>query len=74
MGWAKLNFDGATHSNPGIAGSGCIINNDFGHWLAKKVMVIKPTSNNLAELEALEAGLLLCLEVGITKVVIEGDS
>jgi ribonuclease HI len=28
----------------------------------------------LAELEALEAGLNLCLEVGITKVVIEGDS
>lgn len=74
LGWAKLNFDGAARGNPGIAGIGCIINNDSGHWLAKKAMAIRPTSNNMAELEALEAGLLLCLEVGITKVVIEGDS
>jgi len=74
MGWGKLNFDGAARGNPGIAGIGCIINNDSGQWLAKKAMAIRPTSNSLAELEALEAGLNLCLEVGITKVVIEGDS
>ena len=73
-GWAKLNFDGAARDNPGIAGIGCIINNDSRQWLAKKAMAIRPTSNNLAELEALEVCLNLCLEVGITKVVIEGDS
>ena len=53
-GWVKLNFDGAARGNPRIAGIGCIINNDFGQWLAKKAMAIRPTSNNLAELEALE--------------------
>ena len=37
-------------------------------------MAIRPTSNNMAELEALEVGLYLCIEVGISKVVIEGDS
>ena len=42
--------------------------------VSKKTMAIRPTSNNLVELEVLEAGLNLCLEVGITKVVIEGDS
>ena len=74
MGWGKLNFDGAARGNPGIVGIGCIINNDSGQWLAKKTMAIRPTSKNLVELEALEAGLNLCLEVGISKVVIEGDS
>ena len=37
-------------------------------------MLIQPVSNNLAELEALEKGLLLCHELGLTKVNIEGDS
>lgn len=73
-GWSKLNFDGAICGNPGIAGIRCIINNNLGHWLAKKAMAIRPTSNNIAEVEALESGLLLCMEVGVTKVVIEGNS
>ena len=33
-----------------------------------------PTSNNLAELEALKMGMLLFYEVGVAKVVIKGDS
>ena len=37
-------------------------------------MVIRATSNNMVELEVLESGMLLCMEVGITNVVIEGDS
>ena len=37
-------------------------------------MDIRPTSNNLTELEALKIGLQLCYEVGVSKVVIEGDS
>ena len=37
-------------------------------------MAITPTSNNLAELEALKTGLQLCHEVRASKVIIEGDS
>ena len=37
-------------------------------------MAIRPTSNNLVELEALKIGMLLCIEVGVSKVIIEGDS
>jgi ribonuclease HI len=73
-GWHKLNFDGAARGNPGTAGIGCIINDDSGNWIAKKALSIRPTTNNFAELEALEKGLLLCLELGLTKVIIEGDS
>ena len=53
MGWVKLNFDGAARGNLGLVGIGCIINNDIGQWIARKVMSISPTSNNLAELGAL---------------------
>ena len=72
-GWAKLNFDGAARGNPGIAGIGIIINNDKGVWIAKKASRIASTSNNLAELKALEEGLLICLDLGISNIVIEGD-
>jgi hypothetical protein len=30
-GWHKLNFDGAARGNPGMAGIGCIINDDSGN-------------------------------------------
>lgn len=56
-GWAKLNFDGATRGNPSTTDIGCIISDDTGNWIAKKAMSIQPTSNNLAELEALDQGM-----------------
>ena len=73
-GWSKLNFDGAARGNPGIAGVGIIINNDEGKWIVKKEESIVPTSNNLAQLSALEEGLKLCIELGLLKIHIEGDS
>ena len=73
-GWFKLNFDGAARGNLGAARIGCIINDDTGNWVAKKAMTITPTSNNLVELEALDKGLHLCHDLGLTKVIIEGDS
>ena len=73
-GWVKLNFDGAARGNPGIAGIGCIIHDEKGSWIAKKATPINPTSNNLAELEALHQGIKLCLKFNLFKVCIEGDS
>ena len=73
-GWTKLNFDGVAIGNPSTNGVGIIINNDKGQWLAKKAISINPTSKNLAELRALEEGLRLCLQLGLTNVYIEGDS
>ena len=73
-GWAKLNFDGAARGNPGMAGIGCIVNNDSGVWIAKKAKPIGPSSNNMAEFLALEEGLNICLQLGISKLIIEGDS
>ena len=73
-GWAEINFDGAARENPGLVGIGCIINDDRGQSIAKKEMTISPTSNNLAELRALEEGLKLCHHLSLTKIVIEGNS
>ena len=73
-GWFKLNFDRAARGNLGAAGIGCIINDDTGKWVAQKAMSIPPTSNNLAELEALDKGLQLCIDLGLSRVIIEGDS
>ena len=71
--WAKLNFDGAARENPGSIAIGCIINDDTGQWIAKQVMTISPTSNNLVELGTLEEGLKLCHHLGLTKIIIKGD-
>ena len=46
-GWAKFNFNGAARGNLGTRGIGYIINDDIGHWIAKKSMSIQLTSNTL---------------------------
>ena len=73
-GWYKLNFDGAARGNPGIAGVGCIINDEDSWWIAMLASPLPLVSNNMAEFEALEKGLQLCLNLGLSKIVIEGDS
>ena len=73
-GWFKLNFDGAARGNPGIAGIGCIVNDDGGKWIGKLASPIPPTTNNMAELEAVHKGIQICISLGVTKVIIEGDS
>lgn len=74
QGWYKLNFDGASRGNPGLSGIGCIIHNETGRWLMKLEKHIPPTSNNLAELEAVSEGIKVCLKLGLSKVIIKGDS
>ena len=73
-GWTKLNFDGASRGNPGTARIGCIINNDSENWITKRAKSIGSTTNNLVELEALQEGLQICLNLNISKLIIEGDS
>lgn len=72
--WVKLNFDGAAWGNPGIAGIECVIHDEDGVWIAKRALSIQPTSNNLAELEALHQGIKLFLKCNLCKVFIEDDS
>ena len=73
-GWFKLNFDGDARGNIRMASIGYIVNNDSIKWIGKLASPIPPTFNNLVELEVLDKGLQLCINLGLSKVIIEGDS
>ncbi|XP_057839045.2 uncharacterized protein LOC131049060 [Cryptomeria japonica] len=62
------------HSNLGQAEYGAVIRNEDGNILSGTYEHIGCASNNEEELRALEAGLLLCKQKGLTNVQIEGDS
>ncbi|GLJ19309.1 hypothetical protein SUGI_0347620 [Cryptomeria japonica] len=73
-GWAKLNFDGASRGNPGIAGIGCAIHQDNGELIASINKPIGLASNNMAEFSALREGLIIAKSLKIKYLEIEGDS
>ena len=73
-GWKKLNFDGACRGNPGKAGIGCIIRDEYGNRLAERSKPLEKVSNNIAELEAVAEGINLSIKFKIKKLMIEGDS
>ncbi|XP_057836447.1 uncharacterized protein LOC131046677 [Cryptomeria japonica] len=73
-GWVKLNFDGASHGNPGQAGIRCSVHN----WESKEIdILVSPAvikTNNWVELMALVEGLHLCRKLGVKNLDIEGES
>lgn len=73
-GWVKLNFDGASRGNPGIAGIGCCIHNSKGEEIFALAYPLGICSNNEAELRALQEGIKLCKILKAGKINIEGDS
>lgn len=72
--WVKLNFDGACKGNPGQADYGAVIWDKDGRILSGTYRHIGCVTNNKEELRALEVGLLLCKQKGLSNVQIEGDS
>jgi ribonuclease HI len=71
---AYLNTDGGARGNPGPAGIGVVIQDAGGHVLDEFGRGIGWATNNVAEYEALIAGLELALERGITEVSVALDS
>ena len=53
---------------------GSIIHTNKGLWIIKRSKPLGVLSNNLAKLEDLIKRFILSLELGIRKLVIEGDS
>jgi len=69
-----LFFDGASKSNPGMAGAGGLICNGNGDVLTEYEWGLGHASNNRAEAFALLQGLLQLQKLGISKAIIIGDS
>ena len=74
MGWFKLNTDGSSLGNPGLAGGGGVIRNHVGEWVGSFSRAIGVTSSVQAELRTLKDGLKLAIDLGILNLEIEMNS
>ncbi|OMO56897.1 reverse transcriptase [Corchorus capsularis] len=70
----KLNTDGASCGNPGIAGAGGLIRNAAGAWLVGFAAHLGVCSNIVAELQALRLGLCLAWDEGFREIECEVDA
>ena len=70
----KLQFDGCSKSNPGIAGAGAVIYK-FNQEISAKIQFVGNNStNNVAEYTGLIVGLKEAIKLGIKRLHVEGDS
>ena len=70
----KLQFDGASDPNPGQSGIGWILYDPTGKPISKGSKFIGFATNNQAEYQALIHGIQNAYELGISHLLIEGDS
>lgn len=70
----KVNFDGASRGNLGLAGFGGVCRNNKGEIMKVFFGQLGFDSNNSAELEGLIQGLTLVLNEGWLPATVEGDS
>ena len=67
----KLNTDGSSLSNPGLAGGGGVIRDEEGNWIVGFARNIGITTSFQAELWGLRDGLTLCVERNFSVVQVE---
>ena len=70
----KLQFDGCSKSNPGIAGAGAVIYKFSEEISAKIQFVGNNETNNVAEYTGLIIGLKEAINLNIKAIRVEGDS
>jgi ribonuclease HI len=75
-GYARLiiNSDGASRGNPGPASIGVILRAPDGAVVERVAMPIGRTTNNIAEYEAVRAGLLRARALGARSILLRADS
>lgn len=71
---ARLHTDGGARGNPGPAGIGVILEDGSGEVIDEIARGIGEATNNVAEYEALIAGLELALEHGVSDIEVHVDS
>lgn len=69
-----LFFDGCCKGNPGLGGSGAVIFKDNIEIWSGTHKLPNKTTNNIAEYNGLLIGLNGALQLGITKLIVKGDS
>ena len=74
LDWVKVNFDGSSMGNPGLARGGGLIRNQEGEWVKGYVRVIGCATSVAAELWALRDGIRLCISLKLLVVVFELDA
>jgi ribonuclease HI len=70
----KLNFDGCSKGNPGLAGAGAVIYKFDKEYWTNYFFVGEKFTNNHAEYAGLILGLQQAKEFGIKYLKVEGDS
>jgi ribonuclease HI len=70
----KLNFDGCSKGNPGLAGAGAVIYKYDKEYWTNYFFVGEKFTNNQAEYAGLILGLQQAKEFGIRHLKVEGDS
>lgn len=73
-GFLKLNFDGASRGNPGMAGIGGIIRNNAREIQHIYNRALGEETNNEMEFAAMEHGLIILRNLQAGATVVEGDS
>ncbi|HZL06878.1 MAG TPA: ribonuclease HI family protein [Coriobacteriia bacterium] len=71
---ATLYTDGGARGNPGPAGIGFVLVSEAGDELAAAGRYLGETTNNVAEYEALLAGLCAARAVGADELLVRADS
>ncbi|KAL0291521.1 UNVERIFIED_CONTAM: putative ribonuclease H protein [Sesamum angustifolium] len=72
--WVKLNTDGDSKGNPGVAGAGGIVRDYEGKFILAFSEPIGFTNNMVAEMHVVLRGIGICLEKGFSKVWLELDA
>ena len=74
MSWVKLNTDGSTQGNLGLAGCGGLLRDCHGNWISSFARAIGLTSSLAAELWAVRDGLTRCRALSLEAVQVEVDA
>jgi len=70
----KLQFDGCSKGNPGLAGAGAVIYQGSEEIWASSLFIGEKITNNHAEYTGLIIGLKQAIEMNIKVLMVEGDS
>jgi len=72
--WVKINVDGCSKGNPGVAGAGGVSRDAISRWIVGFALNIRICTSVGAELWAITNGLKLAWSKGFRKIILESNS